>query len=138
MRRLARRQGGYTLLELVIAIAIMGLLLSISVGSAVNMTTRANERAAAQDLNDQIALLRRVAMTQSTGLVLDADTPREQIQTVIDLPNDWSIEPVGALIWYPSGLCEPGRYALQAPSGRRYTYEMSGVQDCAPRPVASD
>jgi prepilin-type N-terminal cleavage/methylation domain-containing protein len=75
-RRPRRARSGYTLLELVIVMIVIGVLLAIALPRAASLRDRSSVRAAMTDLSAAFSLARRAALSRRTlvSVVLDTGT----------------------------------------------------------------
>lgn len=76
------RSTGHTLMELVVALALMAILLSMVAPRLAALRDRAAVRSAATEVAATLASARRVAMLHSTGAALVIDTGRSTVSVV--------------------------------------------------------
>jgi prepilin-type N-terminal cleavage/methylation domain-containing protein len=124
-RRYAR-QSGLSLLEIIVAMALLSIVMTLSVQSGAEMLERWQYRAMVKDVRNQIA-----------GLPLKASLERRPVELAslpgrdIGLPEGWTIEEQAPLVFSRSGLCSAAEFALIDPSGRRHTFTVN-PPDCLP------
>ena len=128
-----RRDSGLSLLEIMIGLAILGLLLSISVNQYSVMTARAQERADADVIRSDLTALRREAIRSRVPLVIGVEGVRVGKETWTPADPGWRVASDAAVRFLPSGFCDSGRIRLTAPSGRQTVFEVAGGADCSLR-----
>ena len=126
---LAQRQAradaarGFTLLELVVALAIMGSMLAVVAINGVKFLERYREQVAFRDIRSQISLTRYRALAENRRIGLDGQDAE------ISLPAGWRIETAAPIYYMPSGACLGGELSITAPSGRTERWRLD-PPDC--------
>lgn len=133
--RLALNRGGYSLLEIMIALAVMALAaalvlpgLSVGLGSAAR-------HAAAMELDQQLLSLRRAAQRDGVARVLGASSDSDDqnlIAAELALPNGWNYEIEQPLVFAPDGGCDEGVITLVKENAARVRFVIR-MPGCRPR-----
>lgn len=113
-RRLRRSGRGFTLLELMIVMAIVGVLASFAVPSMRNMVLTARLRTSASDLYSTLVLARAEAIKRNANIVI---TP-----VASDWRNGWNVTS-GATVLKTQDALLP---ALDSLGGTAITYRGNG------------
>lgn len=120
------RQAGLSLLEIVVAMALLSIVMTLSVQSGAEMLERWQYRAMVKDVRNRIA-----------GLPLKASLERRPMELaslpagVTGLPEGWKIEEQTPLVFSRSGLCNAAEFTLIDPAGRRHRFFVN-PPDCLP------
>jgi prepilin-type N-terminal cleavage/methylation domain-containing protein len=124
-----RADGGFTLIELVIAIAIVGLGLTIAVPRLTGWLDRLTSSIRQQQFEDALAELGRKARHTGRTLVLHStNTARNApsdvggsstAQPPIELPSNWTLTVEPPIAFRYDGLCTGGTVHLNYPAGER-------------------
>lgn len=87
MRRAPRRpRAGFTFIELMVVITVIGLMAGLVVANLDGLTDRSSMNAAARRLGNQILQLRDQAVLQSRELLLEIDVEKQRWR-VVDVPS---------------------------------------------------
>lgn len=111
----ARKQAGYSLLEVLIAIAILALAISMSIPSMAALLERHQARQAFAAVNVWLTDQRTLARTSGAMMTwAEGASPAR----AVDLPQGWSAQFLGPARIYPSGACAPMRIQILSPRQR--------------------
>jgi prepilin-type N-terminal cleavage/methylation domain-containing protein len=123
-RHATERPGGFSLLEMVVALAIMGLVGALALPSLQKITERTGFSLDLQDVERQLDQLPQVAASQGKALVLSsspsteypapANTAREPYP--VKLPEGWQITVDAPINYRYDGTCGGGRLHLTTPA----------------------
>lgn len=124
--RLASKQQGFTLLELLVVIALLAMAVGLVAPAAVRSLEAARERGLASDLTALLEGLPVRAFRQGTLLRMDDKQLRESLP---DLPADWRLSIEGdALLQYGAvGVARGGQIRLQAPGREAMLWQVSPI-----------
>lgn len=122
-----RAVAGFTLLEMVVVLAIMGLVIGVAAVRVFTLVTSWRERTTLESIEQQFAHLPVLARQRGQDIVLPpprpdaadaaASTPPEP--PALRLPHDWMVHFSQPLRVRSSGLCEGTRIVVQH-GARRY------------------
>lgn len=112
--RWAVSQGGYSLLEVMIAMAILALAITMSIPSMRALHERQQVREAFSGLNAWIIQERTQARLTGTQQAY----PAELAVANAAIPEGWSIRLTEPWVIYPSGACSAGRVRVVSPRDR--------------------
>ena len=106
-------QCGYTLVEIMVAAALMGVLVTLSVTSMQTLSLQRQKRAAADELSALLNQARFMARGTSTSATVTVNTvaaaPGGSLVVAIGAPVNWSQTVAFGSANYPSvGLIKPG------------------------------
>ncbi|WP_375284157.1 pilus assembly FimT family protein [Marinicauda pacifica] len=109
-----RGQRGYSLLEILVVLAILAVAATISVPLVGNMVDRYRAHSVATDLQSHLIELRTRAVLEATDL-----SQASISETLNDaLPAGWAIELDEAISFRANGYCPGGPASLTSPAGR--------------------
>jgi type II secretory pathway pseudopilin PulG len=120
------RQAGLTLIEIVAALGILAITLTLVMGSGVQLADRWSEEGALHAVKRDIAALQPAAFLSATPLRWE-DAPPASVR----VPEGWRISADPAIEFLPSGLCTGGVVTLLTRTGRRHELILS-PPDCNP------
>lgn len=115
------RQGGYSLLEVMIALAILALAVALSIPSMAALHERQQVREAFAALNAWM-LDRRTAARLAGA---PADFPAGPLADLNGMPRGWQAGLAGPWTLYPSGACSEGRIRITSPRERIWERPVS-------------
>ena len=115
------RQGGYSLLEVVIALAILALAVAMSIPSMAALHERQQVREAFAALNAWMLDERTAARLAGAPV----DFPAEPLSGLAGMPRGWQAELVQPWTLHPSGACSEGRIRIASPRGRIWERPVS-------------
>jgi type IV fimbrial biogenesis protein FimT len=95
VRQLTRRAAGFSLIELMVTITLIGIMLAVGIPAFGKWTADAKVRATAESLTNALRTARAnaIANNRTTMLVLTAGTPAANATPVATGPN-WFVLPV--------------------------------------------
>jgi prepilin-type N-terminal cleavage/methylation domain-containing protein len=119
-RRASKQPGGFSLLEMVIALAIMGMLGALAMPSLQKITERTGFSLDLQDVERQLDQLPQIAASQGKALVLTSSPTAEyavstgstQEPYLVKLPSGWQITVDAPIQYRYDGTCGGGRLHL--------------------------
>ena len=125
-RRATEQPGGFSLLEMVIALAIMGLLGALAMPSLQKITERTGFSLDLQDVERQLDQLPQIAASQGKALVLTSSpTTEDAVSTgskkepyLVKLPSGWQITVDAPIHYRYDGTCGGGRLHLATPASQ--------------------
>lgn len=125
-RRVSEQPGGFSLLEMVVALAIMGLVGALALPSLQKIIERTGFSLDLQDVERQLDQLPQVAASQGKALVLTSsaraeysapsNTAREPYP--VKLPAGWQITVDAPINYRYDGTCGGGRLHLTTPASQ--------------------
>ncbi len=119
-----RLEGGFTLLELLVVLALIGLAAGLALPAASRWLDAVNERGWRQELHAALAALPLNAFGQGRELRLDAKDVRALVE---DMPSDVAVELSAPLVYSPRGLAAPADVRLRDAQGRVSVYRIEAV-----------
>ena len=123
IRRLLKKEGGFTLVEILIAVAILGIVAAVAVPTVATIKSRSETKANASEL----------ANVQAATDAMMGDQEMEQVLAILvgAATNDMSVFPGGTANLFGGAL---GDYMRQATTKCTYFNSVSGFfsQDACP------
>ena len=115
-----RPRNGFTLLEMIIVLVILGLILGIVVARGPMHSARLDAEAAARELAGALRLARgrAIAADQTTAVSLATDRYQIDGLPAHDLPPDVTLTGNSALRFAPDGSSSGGAIAVQTATSR--------------------
>lgn len=98
--------SGFTLLELMVALAVMGLAMALVAPSGMRMAASWQERDEVQSVLREISAIPAKVRRNNTAITLDSSTSAEKVHELIPLPAGWEMELDQPLQIHASGACE--------------------------------
>jgi len=119
-RALARGRAGYSLLEVIVVVAILGVAATLSAPSVSRMITGQQARQVVRGLVTEFGAIRADAYIQSRSYDANAIQARLSDRT----PVQWRVDVDEAVSLNPSGYCTPGLLRVEAPNGRVWRLQV--------------
>jgi general secretion pathway protein H len=127
--RVERSQAGFTLIELIVVLAVIGLILALFIGRAVHPGSRMETRAAAEQVGLALRLARAQAIASNRPIAFVVDTAERAYSIPgsppVKLPAqlDLSVQTVGGAVlgkravikFLPDGSSSGGRIDIGVP-----------------------
>ena len=123
-RHMIEQPGGFSLLEMVVALAIMGLLGALAMPSLQKITERTGFSLDLQDVERQLDQLPQIAASQGKALVLTSSptagdyvpSGTVQLPYPVKLPAGWQITVDAPIRYRYDGTCGGGKLHLTTPA----------------------
>jgi prepilin-type N-terminal cleavage/methylation domain-containing protein len=115
------REGGYSLIEIVVSLAILALAGTIIVPGAVEMVERFDSQAKFRMLVDEIEGSRGRAVTLGQLVVLSDATAAGSLP---GLPEGWQVTFPTPLVFSPAAVCTGQGAVIVSASGQRQYYAL--------------
>ncbi|MCA8893527.1 MAG: prepilin-type N-terminal cleavage/methylation domain-containing protein [Hyphomonas sp.] len=116
-------ESGYSLIEVVVSLAILALTATIVVPNAVDMVSRFQAQADLRSIIDQIQNQRERAI--STGQARIIGLPESDVSVSgIDLPKGWRLEFLSPLSFSQAGVCQGDGLTIITQAGSRHYYSL--------------
>lgn len=119
-----RAQGGFTLLELLVVLALVALIAGLVAPVSLRGLDAARERGLASDLEAELAGLPVLAFRSGEALTLDAQQLRARLP---DLPDDWTLSVEPPLRYGSSGMASGAEVSLLAPGRAKLRWRVAGL-----------
>lgn len=121
-------ESGYTLMEMLVALGLLGLTLTLVAGNGVQMLGRWTEQSEFRSVRREIAQLRYEAYfrRQPIEWLPDSEPP-------LSLEPGWTARVAEPIYFLPTGVCLGGTVDVKAPTGRTETVTLV-APDCSGRP----
>jgi prepilin-type N-terminal cleavage/methylation domain-containing protein len=116
-----RADAGFTLIEIVVAIAIVGLALSFVLPRLSGLLDRLGSSTRQQEFEDRLAAMGSEARRTGRTVLLRSIEPQRKPGTkpAIELPIDWSLVVDPPITFSYDGICSGGTVRLSFPGGER-------------------
>lgn len=132
--RRATDPGGFSLLELIIALAIMALIGALAMPSLIRIAQRTQFSLSRQDLERQLDALPQVAVSEGRNLVLTSTPTNDGLDTApvtvgkdpypVKVPAGWSITVDAPIRYRYDGTCSGGKLQVTV-AGAEAKYIMN-------------
>ena len=121
LRAVQTARPGYSLLEIIVVVAILGLAASVSVPSVGRMVEAQQAREVVGDVRSRLNGVRMQAFTTSKRF--DADAVRSELEN--GLAVGWYTEVSETLVFRGSGTCSEGIVSVVNERGRRWRLSVA-------------
>jgi prepilin-type N-terminal cleavage/methylation domain-containing protein len=130
-----RVEGGFTLIELVVALAVVGLILTVTLPRMSGWLDRFGFASKEQRVHDSLAGLAETARRAGRTVYLRSSgkSTKAADSAVIELPSGWTLTVESPIIFRYDGVCTGGTARVTFPEG-----ELSYRFDppfCHPQPL---
>ena len=115
------RESGFSLLEIVIVVALIGLAMTLATPSMIRLLERQQVRSAIQAVDTGVVAL-RVSAVRNGHAQSHADF-RNHLLGVI--PEGWDVDVDEALGITRKGYCSGGRVTVLSPQNRAYPLDLA-------------
>ena len=152
MRHPCRKNGGFTLLEMMVVVVVVGILTTLAVDTLKGVSLRQQKSAAAQEiqalLNQARSMARSTAVPATVTLTQVATVPGGTVVAAIGAPVNWSRTlnlgpgsdyksvglvgvPQGPFTFSPRGTVTPNGFTMnvQDPTGQKVVVAVGLVGD---------
>lgn len=116
----ARRQAGFSMLEILVALAIMSVVATLVTVSSISMVESMRERTELKSLVNDIEMYRYVALTRDKQVIVASDAALNAQQ--LNLLPEWQVTATPAIVFSRHGTCTTGAVKMISPRGRTYDY----------------
>lgn len=116
--------AGFSLLEMTVALFLMGLLLTLVAQSGVSMFERWNLKLTERGIRNQISALPLQAHASRQSFSLD-----DALSGPVTVPTGWSVNTESPILYSDTGICSGGTLLIKAPNDREWVYRLS-PPDC--------
>lgn len=117
------RQAGFSLIEVVVSLAILALAGTIIVPGAVEMVERFDSQAKLSLLVDQIENSRGMAVTRGEIIVL-ASSDTGPPTGLSDIPDGWQVTFPTPMVFSPAAVCSGQGVVIVTPSRQRRYFAL--------------
>lgn len=118
---LTRSQAGYSLLEVIVVVAILGLAATLSTPSLLRMIAAQQAQQVVRGLVTEFGVLRAEAFIQNTALT--AEALEERLSRAA--PADWTLQVDDTVRLSGNGYCTAGAITVRSPSSRSWIIQVS-------------
>lgn len=118
---LTRTRTGYSLLEVIVVVAILGLAATVSTPSLLRMIASQQAQQVVRGIVTEFGALRAEAFIQNT--VFTAEALEERLS--LAAPADWTLQVDDSVMLSGNGYCSAGSITVQSPSARRWTIQVN-------------
>ena len=122
------RRGGFTLLEMLVVLAIMALITSVTLPNLQRLSERVSFAAQRADLIAQIDQLAYRSFVTGSTLDLSTDSlgqPMKDGQPAIRVPDGWRLTVPRPVHYGIDGFCSGGVVVVAAPDGDAETFTLA-------------
>ncbi len=125
-----RAQQGFTLLEMLVVMAIIGLAAATVVPVLARVVAAVRHNGEVQDIVDQLGQLSLRAYSSGKPLVLSEETQKAMSPAIVEMPSGWALSIAQPIHFNAMGLCDGGSVGLVAPDGDVAIMRLA-APDCA-------
>ncbi|MEA1943266.1 MAG: prepilin-type N-terminal cleavage/methylation domain-containing protein [Pseudomonadota bacterium] len=117
----ASRRAGYTMMEVVVVVAILATALSLSTPALIGMVEQQRVRTVLHDVNTHLTDLRATSQIEAREI----DAAEAEATLARDLPLGWYVAVGEDVTFSAAGTCTGGRLQLTTPQDRQYVFELA-------------
>lgn len=125
-----RAQAGFTLLEMLVVMAIIGLAAATVVPALARVVAAVRHDSEAQDIVDQLGQLAFRAYSSGKAIVLSEAAQKSARPAIVEVPSGWVLSIAQPIHFNAMGLCDGGNVAIVAPDGDVTSLRLA-APDCA-------
>jgi prepilin-type N-terminal cleavage/methylation domain-containing protein len=130
-----RAEGGFTLIELVVALAVVGLILTVTLPRMSGWLDRFGFASKEQRVHDSLAGLAETARRAGRTMYLRSSdqSAKSSDSPAIELPSGWTLTVEPPIVFRYDGVCAGGTARVTFPDGE-LTYRLD-PPFCHPQPL---
>jgi len=120
-------QAGFSLLEILVALAILSVTATLVTVSSISMVESMRERTTLREIVHDIELYRYRALARDKQIIIGADVAANA--ALLGVSSDWRVQASPSVVFSRHGTCTTGSIELVTPRGQELSY-MVVPQTC--------